>query len=215
LTTLFPHPDKGTGKSEAKMKMAESAPSFEELLTRMQAGDGAVIGTLFTQYSDSVRRVVRRLLHARLRRRYDSADFVQSVWASFVDLPQADYSFGTPEELVAFLSRIAYNKVVRTTRQRLGTEKHDMRREQSLDSPGRNEAPLATTLPGASHTPSQYVMADERWEKIIQGLPPGHVRVLELLRDGHSHVEIIDDLGVPRKVIQRLLHRLRHFMDKE
>lgn len=195
--------------------MAESAPSFEELLARMQAGDGAAIGDLFTRYNDSVRRVVRRMLHASLRRRYDSADFAQSVWTSFVDLPRTDYSFGTPEELIAFLSRIAYNKVVQTTRQRLGTQKHDMRREQSLDSPGRNDAPLGVTLPGAGHTPSQYVMAEERWEKIIHGLPPGHVRVLELLRDGHSHVEITDDLGVHPKVIQRLLHRLRHFMDQE
>jgi RNA polymerase sigma factor (sigma-70 family) len=195
--------------------MAETAPSFEELLARIQAGDAEAVGTLFTLYSDSVRRVVRRMLHSSLRRRYDSADFVQSVWASFVDLSHTNYSFATPEELVAFLSRLAYNKVVRTTRQRLGTEKHDMRREIPLDSPGHQGKPLERTLQGAGHTPSQYVMAEERWEKIVQGLPPGHVRVLELLRDGHSHVEIAGDLGVHPKVIQRLLHRLRHYMDQE
>jgi RNA polymerase sigma factor (sigma-70 family) len=195
--------------------MAEPVPTFEELLARVQAGDRDAVGVLFNLYNDAVRRVVRRMLHTNLRRRYDSADFAQSVWASFVDLPHAEHTFATPEDLVAFLSRIAYNKVARTTRQRLGTEKHDIRREASLDTPGRHKTSLAATLPGAGHTPSQYVIAEERWEKIVHGQPPGHVRVLELLRDGHSQLEIAQNLGVHPKVIQRLLHRLRHFMEKE
>jgi RNA polymerase sigma factor (sigma-70 family) len=196
--------------------MDGSAPTFEELLTRVRNGDHEAIATLYKLYSEPVRWVVRRMLRTQLRRRYDSFDFVQSVWTSFVQLPHTDYSFNTPEELVAFLSRIAYNKVAGTTRQRLGgTQRHDMRREASLDAPMGGDQPLGATLPGRTHTPSQYMIANERWAKIIDGLPAGHVRVLELLRDGYSHVEIKHDLGIHPKVIQRLLHRLRHFMDKK
>src|SRR5262245_56507736 len=101
--------------------MDEPASSFEELLARARAGDRGAIGQLVTEYSDPVRRVVRRLLQERLRRQFDSADFVQSVWASFVGLSAASYTFTTPEELVAFLSRVAYNKVIETTRKKLET----------------------------------------------------------------------------------------------
>src|SRR5688572_561220 len=115
------------------MSMDQQVPPFEELLARAHSGDNEALGQLFELYSDPVRRVVRRMLRSRLRRRYDSADFVQSVWASFVQLPLSNYTFTTPDDLVAFLARIAYNKVAETTRQRLGTQKHDMRRETSLD----------------------------------------------------------------------------------
>lgn len=195
--------------------MDSPKPPFEELLAQVRAGDAEAIGTLYTLYSDAVRRVVRRTLRAQLRRRYDSVDFVQSVWASFVELRHADYTFTSPDDLVAFLSRMAYNKVAGTTRQRLGAQKYDIRRERSLDAPMDDCNALGTILPGRGHTPSQYVIADERWAQIIEGQPPGHVRVLELLREGYSYVEINRDLGVHLKVIQRLVRRLRDFMDLE
>lgn len=189
--------------------------SFETLLGRVRQGDPEAVAKLYELYSDPVRRVVRRMLRTKLRRRYDSVDFVQSVWASFVDLSHAKYTFETPEDLVAFLSRIAYNKVAETTRQRLGTQKYDMNRETSLDAPTSGCDPLGAVLPGRTFTPSQYVIADERWEKIIRGVPEGHRRVLELLRQGYSHVEISRTLDVHPKVIQRLLNRLRHYLETE
>ena len=196
--------------------MDEPAPSFEELLARAREGDNGALGQLFTLYSDPVRRVVRKMLHRRLRRGYDSVDFVQSVWASFIDLSAAAYDFATPEEMVAFLSRIAYNKVVDTTRRKFHTRKHDLGRETSLDLPQPGQPdPLANYLPARVPTPSQYVIADECWQRIVAGLPPAHCRVLELLRDDHSQVEISRALGVDVRLIQRLLNRLRYYLDRE
>src|SRR5262245_57197594 len=112
------------------------------------------MGELFRLYSKPIQQVVRRKLHSALRRRYDSVDFVQSVWKSFVQLPLESYTFATPEDLVAFLSRIAYNKVSRTTRQRLGGQANDMRRETSLDVP--HHEPVGRHFPAHAPTPSQY-----------------------------------------------------------
>src|SRR5262245_25421452 len=161
------------------------------------------MGELFQLYSGPIQQVVRRKLHSALRRRYDSVDFVQSVWKSFVQLPLETYTFATPEDLVAFLSRIAYNKVSQTTRQRLGSQAHDMRRETPRDAP--NHEPVGRHFPGHVPTPSQYVIADERWEQIIRGLSANHVIVLELLRDGHSATDVSQRLNIHPKVIQRLL----------
>jgi RNA polymerase sigma factor (sigma-70 family) len=164
---------------------------------------------MFDRYSEAVRRVVRRWLEERLRRHYDSADFVQSVWASFFHVPAVDYTFDTPDALVAFLSRMAYNKVVSATRKRLGTQRRGNGNEVSLDTPPReDQTPLGQALPAPQHTPSQYAMAGERWEELVRNLPLGHRRILELLREGHSHTEIADRLGIDRKAIQRLLNRL-------
>ncbi len=115
---------------------------------------------------------------------------------------------------MAFLGKMACTKVMETTRQRLGTLRHGMNREESLDRPQPQRAgTVLESVPSPGATPSQYAIAAERWREIIKGLPPGHCRVLELLRDGHSHTAIADHLGIHRKVIQRLLEHLQEHLE--
>jgi RNA polymerase sigma factor (sigma-70 family) len=194
--------------------MDEQKSQFDQLMERVSAGDPEAGRELFERYGDHVRRAVRKRLQQRLRRRYDSCDFTQSVWASFFQLPAERCLFPTPESLVAFLSRMASNKVMEATRRRIGTVNRDMEREQSLDAPHPEQGGnVGEAVHARVATPSQYVIADERWQRIIRGLPPGHRRILELLRDGHSHVEIAETLGVHRKVIQRLLEHLQYHLE--
>jgi RNA polymerase sigma factor (sigma-70 family) len=195
--------------------MEQVAEEFARLMERVRAGCPDATRQMFDRYGPHVLRVVRRLLQRRLRRRYDSIDFAQSVWASFFRVPAERYSFASPAALVAFLSRVAYNKVKETTRQRLQTGRHDLTRECSLDEPAEAglPEPMKEKLPARVNTPSQYVIADERWQKLVRGLPPGHRRVLELLREGHSHIDISRQLGIDRKIIQRLLDQLRRHAD--
>ncbi len=192
--------------------MDDPGREFDELMVRVRSGCPKAAEELFSRYSDAVRRVVRRWLAERLRRQYDSTDFVQSVWGSFFQVDLDNFTFQTPSDLIAFLSRMAYNKVIDATRKRLGTQRGGAGRwEQSLDAPPSSDAslPLGCALPAPTHTPSQYAMADERWQQLISNLPPGHRRILELLREGHDYVEIADRLGVDRKSVQRVVNRLR------
>jgi RNA polymerase sigma factor (sigma-70 family) len=207
-TALAPPIDRGADR------MDEEKREFEQLMQRVGTGSEEAARELFERYGHHVRRAVRKRLQQRLRRRYDSSDFTQSVWASFFQLPAERFLFPTPESLVAFLSQMACNKVMEVTRKRLGTLSHDMEREQSLDTPPPDQPGNAgEAMPAPLATPSQYAIAEERWQRMIRGLPPGHCRVLELLRDGHSHVEIAETLGVDRKVIQRLLEHLEFHLE--
>jgi RNA polymerase sigma factor (sigma-70 family) len=182
-------------------------------MERVRGGCPDAARELYDRYSDPVQRVVRRRLAQKLRREYDSTDFLQSVWASFFNVPVDRFTFANPQALVAFLSQVAYNKVADAARARVGTQKRTLSRETPLDSPGPcGRAPLAEVL-ATSATPSQYVMAEERWQKLLDAHPPGHRRVLELLRQGHSHVEITRLVGVHPKVIQRLVQQLRNEFD--
>lgn len=180
--------------------MDEGAQGLRSLLEQARGGCPRAARELFDQYGPAVQRVVRRRLQPQLRRQYDSDDFVQSAWASFFTSPR-EWAFATPEELVAFLSGVAYNKVVEKARQRLGTLRYDLNREVPLPSPDDQ-------LPAPTPTPSQHAQADERWQGLVEGLPPGHRRMLELLRDGHTHEEIAAHLRVDPKTIYRLVKRL-------
>jgi RNA polymerase sigma factor (sigma-70 family) len=191
--------------------MDELARELTDLLERARGGCPDAARLLYERYGRAVQRAVRRRLAAPLRRHFDSADFIQSVWGSFFTSPR-EYRFSSPQELVAFLSRIAYNKVAEKARQRLGSLRYDMSREVSLDEVSP-DGRAADHLPAATPTPSQHAQADECWHGLTAGLPPGHRRALELLREGHSYEEIADRLGVNRKAMHRLLKRLSQRVD--
>jgi RNA polymerase sigma-70 factor (ECF subfamily) len=168
-------------------------------MRRVRAGSPDAVQDLFVRYSDDVRRVVRSRLHRRLRSRYDSLDFVQSVWASFLQIPADRYTFDSPDDLVGFLARVAYNKVVEVFRQHFQA-KRDVSREEGVAEADEVRDPRPT--------PSQVLIAEEHWERLLRNQPPHYRHILELLRQGYSHVEIADRLGLNPKLIQRLLHKL-------
>jgi RNA polymerase sigma-70 factor (ECF subfamily) len=178
---------------------------FRQLMTRVRAGSEEAARELFDRYSGHISRVVRRRLHRRLRTQYDSLDFLQAVWASFFALPLDQYTFAHPKDLVRFLARMAYNKVVDVTRRRFGTFKYNINCELPIaEASGRPADQVAVHQP----TPSQEVMAEERWEQLLEGLTPPFRRVLELLREGYTHKMIAQELGFHPKMIQRFLRQL-------
>jgi DNA-directed RNA polymerase specialized sigma24 family protein len=126
------------------------------------------------------------------------------VWASFFALPPDQYQFHGPEELVGFLSRMAYNKVVDVARRRFGTLKANVNREQPLAW----EADRPEEVPVQQATPSQEVMAEERWQLLIANLEPPYRQALEMLRLGHTHNEVAEQTGLHPKLLQRWLQRL-------
>jgi RNA polymerase sigma factor (sigma-70 family) len=190
--------------------MDQTRGEFADLMEQVKAGRPEAAEQLFERYGPAVRRVVRRWLQQPLRRHFDSTDFEQSVWASFFHTSAERYSFPTPDDLVAFLSQVAYNKVVDATRKRFGAGQDSRPQERSLDEPlgPDSKEPLVTELPAPIHTPSQHLIADERWRKLTSNLPPGHVRILELLHAGCTQAEIADRLNCDPKMIRRLLGRL-------
>src|SRR4051794_37316693 len=75
-------------------------------LARIRAGDEEAARELLTRYEAQVRLVVRRQLPRLLRSRFDSLDFLQSVWRSFFRRMQAGpEEFEDPQYLVGFLAR--------------------------------------------------------------------------------------------------------------
>lgn len=182
-------------------------PATEELqhlLQRVSEGSNEAMEQLYAEYGEHIRRVVRAQLPQTLRSKFDSLDFVHDVWASFLAKPADAGRFGTIEGLTAFLNRMARNKVTDAVRQRLMTKKHDANRDVPLAAPGRETAGLPAN---GDPTASQWVMAEEQWQRLLAEQPPVHQRMLVLLREGHTHVEIAAQLGVSTKQVQRVVAR--------
>lgn len=179
---------------------------FHELLAQISSGSQEAARKFFDQYGPYVLEVVRRRLSRRLRTKFDSEDFMQDVWASFFHRTPPPEIFSSPEALMAYLARMASNKVAETTRQRLQTQRHCLNRETSLDGSARFEA---EKLCGADPTPSEVAVAREDWRQVTRDQQPIHQKILALLRLGYTHPEIAEMLKLNSKRVQRLLQRLK------
>lgn len=183
--------------------MPDELKEFQDFVERAQRGSDRAARELFEQFGPHIIRVVRRKLDKKLRPKFDSADFMQSVWAAFFADREKKLTFESPAALLAFLTSLARNKVVDKSRQRLGTLKYNVAREHSLEQTARANEPAAR-----QPTPSQIAIAKERWERYIKGQPERNRQILDLLCQGHTHQEIATKLGLNEKTVRRLVRKL-------
>ena len=111
--------------------------------------------------------MVRRQLPRLLRSRFDSLDFLQSVWGSFFRrMRTAPTEFEDSRHLVAFLARAAKNKVIDEYR-RSASRKHDMHREEPLWVDGHRPK----DVPDPIDSPSEIAQAHEVFGRLRELVP--------------------------------------------
>jgi RNA polymerase sigma factor (sigma-70 family) len=185
--------------------MSENQPEFRDLMRRVREGSEDAARQLLKSYGPHIIRAIRRALDRELRSKFDSTDFEQAVWASFFANPADQYTFERPEALIAFLVRMAQNKVADVARQRLQGQKYNVNREHSLEgSAVCNEGDLTSPDP----SPSQVVAAQEEWDHLLEAQPERDRRILELLRQRKTHLEIARELDVSEKTVRRVIVRI-------
>jgi RNA polymerase sigma factor (sigma-70 family) len=185
--------------------MAGIESHFSSLMRQIREGSETATRELVVDYGSCILRVVRRRLKSTLRSKFDSQDFVQAVWASFFAFQPGRYRFDRPEDLVAFLSEMARNKVVEAVRQRLCSQKYDVNREQPL---GESECPAGPPV-CRQPAPEEIAIAREEWQRLLQDQPIHYQRILEMVRGGHRRQEVARDLGVSEKTVHRVLRKLQ------
>jgi RNA polymerase sigma-70 factor (ECF subfamily) len=178
---------------------------FAALMRRVREGSQEAVRELVQGYEEAIRLNVRRRLAPRLRTQFDSVDFVQDVWASFFAIPPEQYVFETRKELLRFLVKVACSRVADAARNRFGTHKHNLNRENSLDG---SAAVAAQHVAGPEPSPSQRAIADETYAGLLDGLSDLDRQIILLLAQERSRAETAQELGVDEKHIRRLLERL-------
>ena len=96
---------------------------FTDLMARAKSGDPVAIRVFLSRFEWEVQMMVRARLPRKLRIRFDSMDFAQSVWQSFFsDLPDKSPDFENVQHLRAFLKGMVCNKVQEQHRRLTRTE---------------------------------------------------------------------------------------------
>jgi RNA polymerase sigma-70 factor (ECF subfamily) len=182
--------------------------SFACLLERARAGDAVALRSLLEQFEGEVRTIVRVRLPRLLRSKFDSLDFVQSVWASVFVGRESPVEFADPQQFRSYLAGIARNKVLAEYRRRTRTRKYDLAREEPLYlKRGDRVEPRPILSPDP--TPSAEVVAAESLERLLAGRSRVEVQVVELRQSGLTHREIAARLGVHERSVRRIIEGLQ------
>lgn len=185
--------------------MSESSPDFRSLIAAVRTGSQDAAWELVSTYGPYVERAVRRMLSPRLRSKFETADFVQAMWASFFRERDKFNGFDNSNQLVGYLVGVARHKVLQETRKRLQTQKTDVSREQLLSAAGSCGA---MQLPCRDASPSEWAIARERWTTIMQGRSVQHQRIVELRVAGATFAEIGAAVGVSERTAHRVIDAL-------
>jgi RNA polymerase sigma factor (sigma-70 family) len=183
--------------------MNDSA-AFEELITRVRAGDQSAAADLVRRYEPEIRREVRFLLRDPfLRRSFDSMDICQSVMSSFfVRAALGEYDLDRPEDLVRLLISMTRNKVVDATR-RQRAQRRDHRRATSLD---------AVDLAAQAPSPSEVVAGRDLLGVFRSKLSDEERHLADLRAQGQEWAEIAKTVGgtpdARRKQLTRAISRV-------
>ena len=156
--------------------------SLDALLEKLNSGDPAAAEQAFVAYEPYLRKVVRRLLPAELRRSSTrSTSCSRSTATCWRAFREGGMRFGTVAQLRAFLIRATRNRFIDRVRQ----HQTAARLEQPLGDDG---APSACRV--AQPRPSESAAAEELWERLLALCPPEHHRLLRLRRRGATAREI-------------------------
>ena len=188
--------------------------TFEDLVTRVKAGDEEAINALLVEFEGDVRLAVRRQLPKKLRTQFDSMDFVQLVWASVFAGDAIDPTrFENRQHLRGFLAGVASNKVFEEYRRRTRTRKYDIGREEPLYvRTGDRDAPRE--VPSHEPTASQNLQGIDRMRQLTAGRPEREAEAIRLRGEGLTFEEIAQRVGMHERSVRRLIEEARQRMEE-
>jgi DNA-directed RNA polymerase specialized sigma24 family protein len=188
---------------------------FTDLMARAKSGDPGAIRVFLSRFEWEVQMMVRARLPRKLRGRFDSTDFAQSVWQSFFsDLREKWPDFENVQHLRAFLKGMVWNKVQEQHRRLTRTEKSNLEREERLYiRRGDRDVPREVVSPEPS--PSQTVQADDRLLQLTAGRSPAEAAVIRLRRQGLTFDEIAALTGFNERTVRRFIEAARLRMETQ
>ncbi len=185
------------------------------LLEAARRGDSEALGAVCERLREFLLLIADDGLGDDLRAKLGASDVVQQ------SLLEAQCEFdrfsGTSEaEFRAWLKRILRHNLIDSARRYHQTQKRDVTREISFDTGSRRR-----DLAGQQKTASSLMCrreTDEELLRAVTGLPQRSRQVIELRhRDGLSHAEIAEKLGISevatRKLWSRAVEQLRQMLD--
>jgi DNA-directed RNA polymerase specialized sigma24 family protein len=160
---------------------------IRSLVDRLNAGDTAALGEIWSIFGEHIRRRARnRLREFGLAGKAESMDICNSILLDMVK--QESLKIQNASDVLGYFCRAIDNQI-RSSLRALLSEKRDMRREVMVEAAQMSEGPEPRS------TPSIVMMQREILEMIASALGDDGDEFVRLFVNNHSWIEIADRLG--------------------
>jgi RNA polymerase sigma factor (sigma-70 family) len=183
------------------MTMLSCSSDQLKTLQEAQNGDELAWTELFQACYPMVRRVARRRLAHSMRSLLDSTDIASDVMTSLA-ANLTNLSFPSIDSLVAFLAKVAEQKVIDEYRRQ-----HAAKRDRSKERPiysSLDDEPFALP-PSDEPRPSQFAEAGETFSRLLNREDPTEQKIIEMRNAGYTNSDIAEVTGWNIRKVQRFL----------
>lgn len=153
--------------------------------------------------SAHVKKVIRRRMHASMKPRFDSVDFMQMAWASFFRFANDLDKFTDSVHLENYVTSVARNKVGEAFRKNHIYQKHNVRRELTMDDVNVDDLEVDLT-----DSPSAITQMKEFWLRLNDICNSRETEIINRRIAGCTNQEIADELGLHERTIRKILARI-------
>lgn len=179
----------------------------QELLQRVEAGDSQAAAAIFDRYVERLLALARARVGAKLRRRIDAEDVVQSAYRSFfVHAENHEYMLSEAGDLWRLLARITLNKLYSQVEKHTAARRN-IHREHEPDS----------TLPddpaALEPTAAEVIALSEQLQLITKSLTSTEQIVFGAHLRGDTIDSIADSIQKSPRTVRRLLVQIRQKME--
>jgi RNA polymerase sigma factor (sigma-70 family) len=179
-----------------------------ELLARWRQGDQQAADELFGRYTEQLIALARSHLSAKLARRVDPEDVVQSAYRSFCAGAREDrYVLRRSGDLWRLLAAITLHKLHRQV-ERHTAGKRSVGQEESAAGPSSRFGPYAEAVARAP-SPAEAAAAADELEHLMRPLKPLHRRILEMRLQGYLLEEIAAQTERTERLVRWVLEKVK------
>jgi RNA polymerase sigma factor (sigma-70 family) len=178
---------------------------FDDLFLKASTGCPVAVQEFFDKHAQHFLMVIRQRMTRKLRRLYDSEDFLQEVRTTLFEYQFEQDNFRTPAAFVSFVDRVVKNKVQQARRKYLGRPEANLDRDRALETLSAKEV---NNMVDRQPTPSSDYAVKETWEAVLESFTAEHRQIAVLLRQGRKHYQIAYELHISEKTVGRVLKKL-------
>jgi len=188
--------------------------SFTDIMARLQAGDPDAAARVFDRFARRLIELARARLDARLRRKVDPEDVLQSAFKSFF-LRQADrpYDLTGWDGLWGLLACITARKCGRQM-EHFRAARRDVGREAD-PQPASGDSGPGWEAPDTDPSPSEAAALAETVEELHRGLTERDRHILALSLQGYGVPEVSAEVGCTERTVYRVLGHIRERLEAQ
>lgn len=178
------------------------------MMDDLLAGREEAAEQIVEEYTAALVAVARRQIGARLARRVDPEDVVQSVYRSlFVRARRGEYELGSGRDLWKLMVTITLNKVRRQAKFHKAGRRDMMLERSTTNETGQTAAEQLAR--SGEPTPDEAAGLVDEVQTFLESLPERDRPIVELRLQGLTSAEIAAETGRAERSVRRVLEQIQ------